>query len=167
MRYWIVLFGFVALLLTSCQPAKAYDVAPDVHAHQLKQISQEGVHVVQEGLKWHFIIPSDQLFQNDSEVVEPPQDAMLKKIARFILTFEHPEVHIVGYSDNSSPPSAEKMKTLNQARAVAAFLWNHGVAVHDIKVRGAGSDDAKATNKTPAGRAANRRMEIVLIGHLS
>lgn len=69
---------------------------------------------------------------------------------------------IEGHTDASG--NAEKNRTLSQRRAesVKKYLIEKGVDPSRLVAIGYGSDRPLDTNKTPEGRAANRRVEIVL-----
>ena len=73
-----------------------------------------------------------------------------------------PEIsfEIVGHTDNVG--SAEKNKKLSaeRAEAVKTFLVENGIAENRMVTRGAGDTQPKASNKTPEGRAQNRRIEF-------
>lgn len=49
------------------------------------------------------------------------------------------------------------------AGAVKRYLVEHGIDAAHIETRGAGPDEPIDTNRTPAGRAKNRRIEFELI----
>lgn len=72
------------------------------------------------------------------------------------------KIVVYGYTD-SIGTKADNLK-LSQARAdtVRNFLVSKGVDPSRISAVGRGEEDPVATNKTPEGRANNRRVEIVV-----
>lgn len=70
------------------------------------------------------------------------------------------KLSIDGYTDNTGTP--EKNQTLSQARAdaVMTYLASKGVSESAMTSTGHGQDDPVADNKTAAGRAKNRRVEL-------
>ena len=71
---------------------------------------------------------------------------------------KHPEANleIVGYSDNKSEPAL----SLELADSVRNYLVTKDVASNRITIKGEGSANPVADNKTKAGRTKNRRVEI-------
>jgi len=66
------------------------------------------------------------------------------------------KVLIVGHTDSTGP---DQLK-----REVAKIFENTGVNIADLYYKGAGADRPIASNLSPDGRAANRRVEVVELG---
>lgn len=88
--------------------------------------------------------------------LKPRADKELDAVAAFV--GKHPEANleIVGYSDNKSEPAL----SLELADSVRNYLVTKGVASNRITIKGEGSANPVADNKTKAGRTKNRRVEI-------
>jgi outer membrane protein OmpA-like peptidoglycan-associated protein len=69
---------------------------------------------------------------------------------------------VEGHTDSTGKP--ETNMTLSQARAetVRKYLVEDGIPTDQIRAVGAGQDRPVADNKTSAGRAKNRRVEVIL-----
>lgn len=67
---------------------------------------------------------------------------------------------IVGHTDNVGKPEANRYLSELRAKSVRQYLVDKGVAADRLKARGAGSAKPIASNKTEAGRAQNRRIDI-------
>ncbi len=69
---------------------------------------------------------------------------------------------IEGHTDSTGKP--ETNMTLSQARAetVRKYLVEDGIPANQIRTVGIGQDRPVADNKTSAGRAKNRRVEVIL-----
>ena len=76
----------------------------------------------------------------------------------------HPEwlLTIEGYTDNSGKPAKNLLLSQNRADMVRNFLIGRGIAGTRLKATGYGQQKPIADNKTPKGRAANRRVELKL-----
>jgi len=76
----------------------------------------------------------------------------------------NPESRIVveGYTDSQGRASDNQELSLARAQAVRDYLVSRGIAQDRITAQGLGADKPVATNKTPEGRADNRRVEIVV-----
>jgi type VI secretion system protein ImpK len=110
-------------------------------------------------------IPNGTLFKAGQATVSPAFKALAERIAAGI-EVEPGTITVVGHSD-SSPihtvrfPSNFEL-SLARAQAVAALI-RPGLSKPDrLKVEGKGSDQPIATNKTAAGRAQNRRVEVLI-----
>ena len=77
---------------------------------------------------------------------------------------DNPTIHIRinGHTDNTGNENDNLVLSQKRARAVAQFLADHGIDVRRLSYKGLGSSAPIADNTTEAGRAANRRTEIVI-----
>mgnify|MGYP001293185071 CR=1 FL=1 len=75
-----------------------------------------------------------------------------------------PNVHVIveGHSDASGGASRNKALSLERARSVAESLKRELSRRSTVEARGFGEERPLVSNKTPAGRARNRRIEIKL-----
>ena len=93
----------------------------------------------------------------------PDNYSLLSKVQRAIRTFESVSVIIEGHTDNTGSNDLNKSLSLERARAVQAYLVaNDADMVDRISARGYGSDRPLASNDTPAGRAVNRRIDVLI-----
>jgi OOP family OmpA-OmpF porin len=67
---------------------------------------------------------------------------------------------IVGYTDNVGKAPYNKKLSLKRANAVKAVLVKDGIAADRLTTDGKGMENPVASNKTKAGRAQNRRIEV-------
>lgn len=75
---------------------------------------------------------------------------------------QHPEVklEVSGHTDSSGKKAFNQKLSENRAAAVKAYLVQHGVAAERINTAGYADTQPIADNQTPAGRDANRRVEV-------
>jgi len=106
----------------------------------------------------------DTFFAFDKAVVTPAGKVMLDDLAAKINSIQVEVVIAVGHTD--SVGSAEYNLKLGErrARAVKAYLVTKGVNASRIYVESKGETQPIADNKTSAGRAKNRRVEIEVVG---
>jgi len=75
-------------------------------------------------------------------------------------------ISVVGYADDSLGPAGSQAlnRAVSQARAtaVARYLQARGLMPSRISIIGRGAADPVGDNRTEAGRALNRRVEIVV-----
>lgn len=70
------------------------------------------------------------------------------------------EIWVTGYTDHTGGEEYNDHLALRRAQSVRDALVELGVEAGRIQVRGYGSCCYVATNSTPAGRAANRRVVV-------
>ena len=70
---------------------------------------------------------------------------------------------ITGHADAKGTVEANRAVALARARAVFERLVTRGVAADLLKIESSGAEAPVASNETPAGRAANRRVDIELV----
>jgi OOP family OmpA-OmpF porin len=68
---------------------------------------------------------------------------------------------VVGHTDSTGPTAVNQALSLGRARAAVDYLVAEGVPATRLRAVGLGASRPVADNATPAGRAANRRVEIV------
>jgi outer membrane protein OmpA-like peptidoglycan-associated protein len=75
-------------------------------------------------------------------------------------------VALVGHTDASGSQDANAALSLARAESVRrALVSDHGTAIDQVSAAGVGFLAPRATNSTPAGREANRRVEVVLVSN--
>jgi outer membrane protein OmpA-like peptidoglycan-associated protein len=72
------------------------------------------------------------------------------------------KVDVAGHTDTTGTHQKNMVLSDNRAASVKAYLVSKGIDESRITSQGFGPDKPIATNKTPAGRAKNRRVEMKL-----
>lgn len=90
--------------------------------------------------------------------------AQLEELARALQRQQEWRVAVVGHADASAGVEAALQLSRGRAQAVAdALVRTHGVGAARLAVAGVGPYAPLAPNATEAGRALNRRVELVLL----
>lgn len=76
--------------------------------------------------------------------------------------FPHALVYVCGYTDSTGGDEYNLKLSLKRAQAVADYLVARGVDKDRLRIRGFGKDFPVESNATAAGRALNRRTEVIL-----
>lgn len=126
-----------------------------------------GFPIETEGDVIRIMVPSDQLFTPGTAQFHSQANAILEPIASQLRTlFPGNRIGIEGYTDNSAAYGAggnPHQLTSAQADAVLNLLGSRGgLAPTQLFTVAQGANNPRANNVTPAGRAANRRIEIVV-----
>ena len=74
------------------------------------------------------------------------------------------KVKITGHTDNIGKAEYNMKLSLKRAEAVRDYLLSLGGDPAKMEVRGVGMGNPIADNKTAAGRAQNRRVEVEIVG---
>lgn len=101
-------------------------------------------------------------FDTAKALLKPESTPALQEVAKLLKADAALKLWVVGHTDSVGPADAN-MK-LSQARAeavVAALTTTHGVAAARLKGYGVGPLAPVASNEAEAGRAKNRRVELV------
>ena len=73
-------------------------------------------------------------------------------------------VSVIGHTDSIGPESYNQKLSERRANSVANYLAGHGMNRGTMQVSGRGETQPVASNKTKAGRAQNRRVDIRVTG---
>jgi|GEM_PF-173128 len=109
-------------------------------------------------------LDSMSLFRSGSAVLNPGSNRVLIGALEMIQAHPDKRVLVAGHTDSAGTP-ASNLK-LSQARAASVRNWladASGIALTRFAIQGYGDTRPKASNRTEAGRAANRRVEITLV----
>ena len=127
-----------------------------------------GVNVRQDGDVIRIEIPGDQLFNFGTSQLKPGADVVLKTIAADI-TQNYPQqlVGIEGHTDGSPMTSPQFPSDQHLAVAQAMAVYDGltrmgGMPTRQLFVVGHGGSHPVVSNGTDAGRARNRRVEVVI-----
>ena len=111
------------------------------------------------------VFGQELLFRSGSAQIRPEMLPVLMQVADFIRVSSY-QVYIDGHTD-AIPIHTDKYKSnedLSLARAyniMEYLVKGCGVAPNTIALCGYGAQRPVASNKTPEGRAKNRRVEII------
>lgn len=76
--------------------------------------------------------------------------------------FPDVDVYVCGHTDSTGGDDLNLALSLDRARVVSDYLAARGVPAGRLKVQGFGKEYPNDSNETPAGRANNRRTELIL-----
>ena len=100
-------------------------------------------------------------FDNDSARLRPESITILDNAAATLKEWGEVKVEVAGYTDAASSTAYNLTLSQRRAETVRAYLIQHGIAAERLTARGYGEAQPVADNKTAAGRAKNRRVELI------
>ncbi len=127
-----------------------------------EQTAGTGIEVVREGDQIQLALPADVSFPSGRSDIQPEFYAPLNDVAATILEFPSTAVDIIGHADSQGPEASNQVLSEQRALSVQSYLQSTGVNPIRIASIGLGETRPIATNETAAGRARNRRVEIIL-----
>ena len=96
--------------------------------------------------------------------MKPEGKATLNDLAAKVKGINLETLITTGHTDSVGSDAYNQRLSVRRANAVKAYLVSQGVAADRIVVEGKGESKPVATNKTAAGRAKNRRVEVEVVG---
>ncbi|HKP50194.1 MAG TPA: OmpA family protein [Gemmatimonadales bacterium] len=100
-------------------------------------------------------------FATGKATLTPESEAVLVDVAKQLQASPEVRVQVAGFTDNSGSRAANVRLSQSRAVAVEKFLEQNGVSPAQLTAKGFGPDRPIASNKTAAGRAKNRRVELI------
>ncbi|HEV2620437.1 MAG TPA: OmpA family protein, partial [Acidobacteriaceae bacterium] len=107
---------------------------------------------------------SDVLFDTGKYTLKTTTQVSLAKVAGILEAYPGLKVQVEGYTDSVGGDELNQKLSENRASAVKDFLVSQGVPQDHITSQGFGKNDPVADNSTAAGRAQNRRVNLVVSG---
>jgi outer membrane protein OmpA-like peptidoglycan-associated protein len=133
----------------------------DKQAEELQRdLKDAKVERVGEGIKITF--NSGILFDVDSDKLRTDATANLANLAKVLKKYEDTEILVQGHTDNTGSDDHNQSLSEKRASSVGHQLLADGVKRSRITESGMGEKHPVADNGTPAGRQANRRVEVAI-----
>jgi OOP family OmpA-OmpF porin len=99
-------------------------------------------------------------FQTGRSVLTTSSYAALDQVAASLVANPEIRIEIAGYTDSTGRRPMNLRLSMARAAAVRAYLARRGVSPMRMQARGYGASGYIAPNRTPEGRAQNRRVEL-------
>jgi outer membrane protein OmpA-like peptidoglycan-associated protein len=107
---------------------------------------------------------SDVLFDTGRYTLKPNTQISLAKVAVILQAYPSLKLQVEGYTDNVGSDMLNQKLSENRANSVKAFLIAQGTDPLSITSAGYGKSNPVADNGTAAGRAQNRRVDLIVSG---
>lgn len=135
----------------------------DEQEKQLReQLVGTGVQVVREGDNIRLVMPNNITFGLNRSEVQSGFYATLNSVAKVLVEFDESVLAVNGHTDSSGADSYNMELSIKRAQSVANYLIQQQISSDRLRVRGYGESMPIATNDSEAGRAKNRRVELLI-----
>lgn len=105
----------------------------------------------------------DFVFDSGKSTIKQEAVDNFSKVVSFINTYPNNKVRIEGHTDSSGSNELNLQLSQERAEAVKALLIKNGIAAKMLNAVGMGEELPIAENTTKAGKAKNRRVEIIIL----
>ncbi|MDY7575951.1 outer membrane protein OmpA [Actimicrobium sp. CCI2.3] len=107
---------------------------------------------------------ADAFFDFDKSVLKPDGKAKLDDLASKLQGMNLEVIIAVGHTDSVGTDAYNQKLSVRRSEAVKAYLVSKGIEANRVYTEGKGEKQPVADNKSAAGRAKNRRVEIEVVG---
>ncbi|MCJ0742072.1 OmpA family protein [Pedobacter montanisoli] len=124
-----------------------------------------GADVIREGEGIIVRFDSGILFDFNKTDLKDEAKKNIQSLAASLNQYPGTDVKVIGHTDNIGTAAVNQSVSEKRAAAVKAYAVSQGVPSSRLVTEGRGFSDPIADNSTEAGRAANRRVEIVIVAN--
>jgi outer membrane protein OmpA-like peptidoglycan-associated protein len=103
------------------------------------------------------------LFDSGSTTLRPESQEQLRNIAAILKAYPAVKIKVGAYTDNTGDDASNMKLSEERAQSVRSQLIDLGVSGDRIAAEGYGSTHPVADNATESGRAANRRVAMLVV----
>ncbi len=130
---------------------------------ELRQsLAGTGASLTNTGSQLRVIFPESITFATGSSELDPAIRPALSAVSDSLDQHPSSTVRVVGHTDNVGSAAYNSQISRDRALAVARELIATGTAASRVTVSGRGANEPITSNASAAGRAQNRRVEIVI-----
>ena len=144
----------------------------DSHLNQVEGTAKDALdranaaHKLAEGKFLYQMVLSDDSvkFPVNAHALSPEAEARLKELAdRLKMENQNVYLEIQGHTDSTGAKEHNDKLGEERAEAVRRYLNEQGVPLNRVSTISYGPDAPVASNKTPEGRAQNRRVVVIVL----
>jgi len=107
---------------------------------------------------------SEVLFPSGKAVLQPGAREKQAKVAGILLAYPGLKINVIGHTDATGQPAFNQTLSRRRAAVVRNYLTRQGIPPDSVQSEGVADSRPVDSNDTPAGRARNRRVELVITG---
>jgi outer membrane protein OmpA-like peptidoglycan-associated protein len=127
-----------------------------------RQTAGSGIAVNRVGDQIELRMPSDVTFAVNQSTIQSQFHPTLNEVATTLVNYPSTRVDIIGHADSDGAADYNQQLSERRANSVRSYLASRGVQDVRMYASGRGEMEPIASNDTAAGKAQNRRVQIVL-----
>jgi OOP family OmpA-OmpF porin len=108
-------------------------------------------------------LPAPLVFAGTSADLESSSISTLDQVAALLTENPNVKLRVEAHTDGTGDESANQILSQRRADTIRTYLLAKGIAAARVTAQGFGATRPVDTNRTEAGRANNRRVELVVI----
>lgn len=124
-----------------------------------------GAEVIKAGEGIIVKFDSGILFDFDKADLKPNAKENIRKLVASLNENSDTDILVVGHTDNVGRAEYNQGLSERRAASVKSYAVAQGLSSGRIKTKGMGANEPISSNETDAGRAENRRVEIVIVAN--
>lgn len=105
------------------------------------------------------------LFDFDKTDLKPTAEENIAKLVESLNNNPDTDILVIGHTDNTGTDKYNQGLSERRAKSVKSFAVSEGLAGRRVKTEGRSFHEPIADNDSDAGRAQNRRVEIVIVAN--
>jgi len=135
----------------------------DIQEEELrKDLNGSGALIKNTGDSLIVTLPEAITFDINSSIIRYTLEDSLVRLAKSLNKYANTNVDVIGHTDNVGNENYNQELSARRAGSVAAILAQSGVSQSRMRAYGRGELKPTKSNDTANGRAANRRVEIIM-----
>ena len=127
-----------------------------------RDLAGTGANITRRGEQIVIDMPSDVTFAFDKSDIRPRFHGVLNALSGTLAQYPATYVDIIGHTDSKGSDGYNMALSQRRAHAVANYLTNRSTNRSRFQIEGRGEYEPIDSNATVSGRAANRRVELIL-----
>lgn len=128
-----------------------------------QRLQGSGVQVRREGDNLYLVMPGNITFASGRSEIRSDFYEVLNSVSLVLKEFNKTAIKVSGHTDSTGGDALNQTLSEQRANSVRSYLITQNVASGRIQAYGYGPRYPVATNSTPEGREANRRVELELV----
>lgn len=128
-----------------------------------QDLAGSGATVAREGDNLMVNLPGNITFATDSAQIQPQFYGTLNEISQTLNKYPNTYLNIIGHTDSTGDANYNQALSERRATSVSSYFISQGVMQQRVATQGRGETQPIASNDTPEGRQANRRVQIEIV----
>ena len=127
-----------------------------------QELVSSGVQVVREGENIRLVMPNRITFAVNKSTLNTSIYATLNSVIKVLNEFDETNLQVAGHTDSSGAATYNQSLSVSRATSVADYLSSRNIRSGRLFVVGYGESRPITSNASSAGRAENRRVELLI-----